>query len=478
MTIDLIVFGHDGSLWPYFINKCLKSKDLQKELKEKPSLAAIRDIITSMELAFKKQQQTRLTPTKDKHTIVAHPPQRLSVAVQVDIPVREAKHVQKSSVALQVSMPANEKKHFRSVGVNTRIRQTDKVSSPVKLPKAKHKFTVKVIYPVKSESVSSSANTNSYDSISSIEEHLKVPSMGRRNSTEYLCEKKSRFYLRLPEHVYQVKFIVEVEKIHHVDVLITLKKIRTDDVYARLADDFEMSITYIHNIFTRSIPIIAGALQELIFWPSSIEIKKRLPIPFRVRYKNVVSIIDCLEIEIEKPSNPIYQAMTWSDYKKCNTLKFLISSTPDGMITFISGAFGGRASDKEIISQSNFLNELPNACAVMADRGFKQIDFMLAKKNCFLVRPPSVEEGQILSKEKINEKVDPAEFERPFDSSFEVTEGDLKNINPIGAKKTHCPKMITSTPFQYRPISEAETDKEENEHELNNTVDYVQTEKK
>ncbi|KAJ8947640.1 hypothetical protein NQ314_008573 [Rhamnusium bicolor] len=290
------------------------------------------------------------------------------------------------------------------VGVNTRIRQTDKASSPVKLPKAKHKITVKVISPVKSKSVSSSANTNSYDSISSIEEHLKVPSMGRRNSTEYLCEKKSRFYLGLPEHVYQVvKFIVEVEKIHHVDVLITLKKIRTDDVYARLADDFEMSVTYIHNIFTRSIPIIAGALQELIFWPSSIEIKKRLPIPFRVRYKNVVSIIDCLEIEIEKPSNPIYQAMTWSDYKKCNTLKFLISSTPDGMITFISGAFGGRASDKEIISQSNFLNELPNACAVMADRGFKQIDFMLAKKNCFLVRPPSVEEGQILSKEKINE---------------------------------------------------------------------------
>ncbi|KAJ8952444.1 hypothetical protein NQ314_007555 [Rhamnusium bicolor] len=72
--------------------------------------------------------------------------------------------------------------------------------------------------------------------------------------------------------------------------------------------------------------------------------------------------------------------MTWSDYKKCNTLKFLISSTPDGMITFISGAFGGRASDKEIISQSNFFNELPNACAVMADRGFKEIDFMLAKK--------------------------------------------------------------------------------------------------
>lgn len=361
-----------------------------------------------------RQQQTQLTPTKEKHTIVVHSPsgyfdvtpQKLSVAVQVDIPVREAKHTQKSSVALQVCMPAKEKKHFRSVAVNTRIRQIDKASSPVKLPKTKLKIPVEVLSPVKSESsVSSSDNTKSYESTtSSTEEHFKVPSMGRRNSTEYLCEKRSRFYLGLPEHVYQVvKFIVEVEKIHHVDVLITLKKIRTDDVYARLADDFEMSVTYIHNIFTRSVPIIAGALQELIFWPSSTEIKKLLPIPFRVRYKNVVSIIDCLEIEIEKPSNPIHQALTWSEYKKCNTLKFLISSTPDGMITFISGAVGGRASDKEIISQSNFLNELPDACAVMADRGFKQIDFMLAKKNCLLVRPPSVEEGQILSKEKMKE---------------------------------------------------------------------------
>ncbi|KAJ8910535.1 hypothetical protein NQ315_013498 [Exocentrus adspersus] len=233
----------------------------------KKQLFSVHDNLDDNIPSTSKQQQTQLTPTKEKHTIVTYSPsgyfdvtpQRSSITVQVDIPVRGVKQAQKNSVALQVSMPAKERKHFRSVGVNTGIRHTDKASSPVKFP--------------------------------------KVLSMGRRNSTEYLCKKKSRFYLGLPEHVYQVvKFIIEVEKIHHVDVLITLKKIRTDDVYARLADDFEMSELYKNSFFGQVV-------QKL----------KRLPIPFRVRYKNVVSIIDCLELDIEKPSNPIHQAMTWSD---------------------------------------------------------------------------------------------------------------------------------------------------------------------
>jgi len=37
----------------------------------------------------------------------------------------------------------------------------------------------------------------------------------------------------------------------------------------------------------------------------------------------VQSFIDCLEIKIPKPSDPTKQALTGSDYKKCNTLKYL-----------------------------------------------------------------------------------------------------------------------------------------------------------
>lgn len=74
-----------------------------------------------------------------------------------------------------------------------------------------------------------------------------------------------------------------------------------------------------------------------------------MPIPFR-RYSSIQSIIDCLEIEIPKPSDPIKQSLTWSEYKKCNRLKYLISSTPDGFINFVSG-FNGRCSDVLIVKK-------------------------------------------------------------------------------------------------------------------------------
>lgn len=53
--MDLIVLGEVGSLKPLFRNKFLKSKDLQKALKVKSSLAIIRDIIFSMEFSLTKK---------------------------------------------------------------------------------------------------------------------------------------------------------------------------------------------------------------------------------------------------------------------------------------------------------------------------------------------------------------------------------------------------------------------------------------
>jgi len=39
------------------------------------------------------------------------------------------------------------------------------------------------------------------------------------------------------------------------------------------------------------------------------------------------------------------RAQTWSNYKKHNTVKFLIGVTPQGTIDFISKGWGGRVSD-------------------------------------------------------------------------------------------------------------------------------------
>ncbi|KAJ8670847.1 hypothetical protein QAD02_002106 [Eretmocerus hayati] len=93
------------------------------------------------------------------------------------------------------------------------------------------------------------------------------------------------------------------------------------------------------------------------------------------RYSNVQSIIDCFEIEIEKPSNALHQALIWPNYKRYNTDKYLLAVTGDGLITYVS--YG------------------------VADRGFKHLEHPLQKKNWTLMRPLSVSKDVKSTKEEV-----------------------------------------------------------------------------
>ena len=81
-------------------------------------------------------------------------------------------------------------------------------------------------------------------------------------------------------------------------------------------------------------------------------------------------IIDCTEVFIERPSDLKTRAETWSNYKQHNTVKFLIAITPQGTISYISKAWGGRASDKYITEQYGLLEKLIPGDLVLADCGF------------------------------------------------------------------------------------------------------------
>lgn len=217
-------------------------------------------------------------------------------------------------------------------------------------------------------------------------------------------KKFPRFFLGLSKTMsYIVNMLSEEVKCDPVNVLITLQRIRQADTFFRLGLDFNFSTGHISKIFKNTLPKIAYLLRQLIIWPSEQKIKRNLPIQFRYKYKNVQSIIDCYEVEIEKPTNPNLQAMTWSSYKNCNTIKYLISATPDGLINFISEGYGGRTSDIAITKDCKYLEILPTNCVVMADRGFKELAPLLAAKNCKLIRPPSVSAQEKLSKESIRE---------------------------------------------------------------------------
>ena len=73
------------------------------------------------------------------------------------------------------------------------------------------------------------------------------------------------------------------------------------------------------------------------------------------------------------PANFSACSKTYSDYKKHNTLKFLIGITSCGSISYLSKCWGGRVSDKQLTLESNFFSYLEPG-DVLADRGFTIAD--------------------------------------------------------------------------------------------------------
>ncbi|XP_022818861.1 uncharacterized protein LOC111362877 [Spodoptera litura] len=223
-------------------------------------------------------------------------------------------------------------------------------------------------------------------------------------NTLHLIKKKPLMYVGITEHCY---FIIQLMhkhtniKVEHI--LLCLKKIRLNSTFSELEDNFGMSLSYASKIFLNNIPILSSFLRPFIVNLNSNLTKRNLPIPFRHNYHNVSCIIDCLEIDIQKPSKALHQALTWSEYKKGNTVKYLISCTPNGLVNYVSQGFGGRTSDVVIVENTDFLDKLQPGTCILADRGFKHLEQILHSKGIKLLRPPSVSAGVKLSKSEVRQ---------------------------------------------------------------------------
>jgi len=154
-------------------------------------------------------------------------------------------------------------------------------------------------------------------------------------------------------------------------LILVLMKLRLNTANLDLAVRFNVSDTTVSRVFQSVMDVLNVALQPLIHWPDRDSLKKTMPMSFRTHFGTKVSvIIDCFEIFMERPSNLKARAETWSNYKHSHTAKYLIGIAPQGVISFISNGYGGRASDKLITENCGILNKLVPGDLILADRGF------------------------------------------------------------------------------------------------------------
>lgn len=171
---------------------------------------------------------------------------------------------------------------------------------------------------------------------------------------------------------YVEPFMMDTQVMTKFQVLVlTLMRLRLNTSVTFLGYTFGITTPNVSRLFLNTIEVLYQRLYPCIYWPRREELELTMPLQFRQHFnRKCISIIDCFEVFIERPSNLEARMETWSSYKHHNTVKFLVGITPQGTVSFISKAWGGRVSDKYITEHCGFLNKIQAGDLILADRGF------------------------------------------------------------------------------------------------------------
>lgn len=197
----------------------------------------------------------------------------------------------------------------------------------------------------------------------------EAPKKTIRNVTTELIEKNPYIHLGVSaERLGILKNVVCVTaNIPVIDLYLTLKKVRQNEDFTLLAEYFEFSENEVQQVFTRTIVKLARYLKFLIRWPESkkyYDRHKNLPIAFRSKLSYVQSLIECVDTELQTPE--LYPNVEHFD---CSNYKFILTITPNGVISYVSDAYVGRNDDLTIFNACDFQSIIPKYLSLVADPG-------------------------------------------------------------------------------------------------------------
>ena len=192
-------------------------------------------------------------------------------------------------------------------------------------------------------------------------------------------DEKTRFYTGLPAWaVFYISFyfwlsqvLLSVTKlVPENELFLVLVRLRLGLLVEDLATRFCVTKSFVSRVFQKWLDVMYIRLSFLIAWPERDICMQNMPMCFKEAYPHCRCVIDCSEIFIETPQNFSTRAKTYLNYKKHNTIKFLIGITPFGTVSFLSDCWGGRVSDKNLTQSSKFFDLLERGDTILADRGF------------------------------------------------------------------------------------------------------------
>lgn len=158
---------------------------------------------------------------------------------------------------------------------------------------------------------------------------------------------------------------------------LTLVKLRVHPPHQELSILFGISEKEVSSIFVTWVNFMYLQWSELNWWPSRELVSYFMPSDFRAKYGNTRVTVDGTECPINKPTQPVAQQATFSSYKNRNTVKVIVGCTPGGLVSYVSPAFGGSTSDRQIVESTGFPKLFVPNDEVMADKGFNVEDLFI-----------------------------------------------------------------------------------------------------